>query len=128
MVCEYAARGHRLDTIASLAGVNRSTLLRWLHEGRKGNPVYQDFAINFDRNKGIFQANLLDDILQTADAKTKLSVLSRYNPQDWASTQKQEIIIQHERKKLLDLLEQHLDTSHFEAVLKVLEDFADEIE
>lgn len=127
-MCALANKGMMIEAIAKTVGVNRSTLLRWLKDGRDGKEEFADFAISFDAAQAFFEELILDDLLVNGSPKDKMNLLARRNPKDWASTQRQEVIIHNERTKLIDFLQKYLSADAFEEVLTALEEYSEELE
>ena len=44
---------------AASAGISHATLARWIRKGRKGDPLYETFAGDYDAAKGVYEASLL---------------------------------------------------------------------
>ena len=113
-------KGHSLDVICGLANISRQTLNRWLLLGKDPDSKYSSFYIKFQKAKARFKGNLIEDITEEADAKLKLEMLSRIDPQNWGKVIRVQQIRSDVAKEILDFLETELEGDIYLLVVNAL--------
>lgn len=65
-LCEAAEAGLKREACAHYAGIDPSTLYRWINFGREGRPVYAEFYKRLELSRAKAQRRLLDTIENAA--------------------------------------------------------------
>lgn len=111
-ICKYIADGNYLDTACRLAGLDYSTMRRWVQKGeQEGKGVYYEFAEALKTAEAQAEAKRVELILKAGklnDWKANAWYLERKYPERWGKrdhleaniksehTERQEVMIEHQ--------------------------------
>ena len=123
---EYRRLGHTVAKCAALVKIGRSTLNGWLEKGRKESQgQYYEFYLEFTQANALFENDLIGIVRDSASPKACLELLAR-SDKAWQASQKIEMVVNEEKTKLIEYLEQNISPDAFEEVLTALENYTDD--
>lgn len=89
--------GSTLETAAALAGVDQSTLFRWIQRGKMGQAPYAQFVVDLEQALAVAEIRDLTRIRRAAERGVWQAAawhLERRWPERWAAVRKS--VIRHE--------------------------------
>jgi hypothetical protein len=100
-ICGGVRRGLSRTSAAALAGVSRATMVEWMARGegaskRPTDARFAAFAAHVRRAEAEHEAELLETIAASGDARLSLAVLERRHRDDWHLSRRVEAFVEHE--------------------------------
>ena len=115
-----AHKGMRESSAARLAGIHPQTLKKWLAEGERGIPEFEQFYIDFNKAIATSELDAIDYIRDAGDVKAIQWFLSTRFRESWGNQIKVDQTVEVKNQvleELLDLLESKLDPEVFDLVV-----------
>jgi transposase len=99
-ICSGVRRGLSRTSAAALAGVSRATMIEWMARGegaskRPSDARFAAFAAHVRRAEAEHEAELLETIAASGDARLSLAVLERRHRDDWHLSRRVEATVAH---------------------------------
>jgi predicted TPR repeat methyltransferase len=119
-IIDLMRAGNHKTVAAQSVGIDYRTLARWLADGKEEDSKYYEFAQRVLMAEAEFETAAVASITANQNPKYLLEVLSRKNPNRWASTSKVQLLTEQKIEHFMDFLCDNLSEDP-EILAKVLE-------